>query len=344
MKTKGCCKLFVWLILLSFLFSCSSSNESATQDQSYLGTHYFTSITGSYLKGALPQTTGSASVGTVTISGSVIAGGLCIVNITPSTSLSELYVTADDSNTDGYYKIPLSSSSASNGSYTLYLQMSRELNKNFVIKMAALTTSGQITAWLSKTLHYVKAGTGELQVSLTFDKSKDLDLYLVEPNGHIIYYEDSLAYLYKYRDRIPELAQYINDTRVNGLDLDSNAGCRVDGINNENISIYKEFMQAGSYQVWVNEYQNCDPTCDVQWAVSVLYQGNLVTPDKGPNPATGSFDKSFIDNKLKNEILTNSRAVKVMEFSIADGVIVKSSTQNMKARDNIASSPNKKEK
>ena len=52
-------------------------------------------------------------------------------------------------------------------------------------------------------------GTGDVQVSVSWDVSNDIDLHVVDPNGFEIYWDD---------DTSPEGGT---------LDLDSNAGCAV---------------------------------------------------------------------------------------------------------------------
>ena len=82
-----------------------------------------------------------------------------------------------------------------------------------------------------------------------------------------------------------------DDEQVYGLDKDSNASCYIDGLNNENIFIPAEYLEAGQYTVKVNMYENCDRQIPTSWSVTVRYQGRLIensTPGYG-NPATGAY-------------------------------------------------------
>lgn len=81
-------------------------------------------------------------------------------------------------------------------------------------------------------------GTGALQVSLNWDTPTDVDLHLVEPSGEEIFYGAM--------------------TSLSGgeLDLDSNAGCRLDHVNNENI-FWRDDAPEGEYVVRVDLWDAC---------------------------------------------------------------------------------------
>lgn len=76
-----------------------------------------------------------------------------------------------------------------------------------------------------------------------------------------------------------------------GLDIDSNAGCYIDGVNNENIVIPEELLEVGEYRVEVDMWSNCDPSISTEWMVAARYKGNLLPnllPEKG-NPVSGVY-------------------------------------------------------
>jgi hypothetical protein len=83
----------------------------------------------------------------------------------------------------------------------------------------------------------VTAG-GDVQVSLSWDTPTDVDLHLVEPGGFEIYYGTPFS---------PSGGQ---------LDLDSNPGCLIDGVNNENIT-YSGVAPPGEYIVRVDFWESC---------------------------------------------------------------------------------------
>jgi uncharacterized protein YfaP (DUF2135 family) len=83
--------------------------------------------------------------------------------------------------------------------------------------------------------------SGTVQVSLSFRPAQDGDLHLIEPTGEQIYWDHRTS-------------------QASGvLDLDSNAGCSIDNVNNENIT-YPEGVSPphGEYRVGVNLFRSCD--------------------------------------------------------------------------------------
>lgn len=76
-----------------------------------------------------------------------------------------------------------------------------------------------------------------------------------------------------------------------GLDHDSNAGCRIDGLNNENIFIPTAMLEAGTYTVEVNMYANCNSTISTSWKLWVRFGGQLIRNEleHGSNPAEGVY-------------------------------------------------------
>jgi hypothetical protein len=121
--------------------------------------------------------------------------------------------------------------------------------------------SGDIGSSQTVTLNTYTVSTGEVQVSLSWDTPTDLDLHVVDPLGNEIYY---------------------GNTSADGgmLDLDSNAGCDIDGINNENIT-WASDAPDGTYTVRVDFYEDCNTT-GANYSVTVNVNGVKQT-------YTGSF-------------------------------------------------------
>ncbi|WP_419164545.1 leishmanolysin-related zinc metalloendopeptidase [Candidatus Palauibacter sp.] len=82
-------------------------------------------------------------------------------------------------------------------------------------------------------------GTGDIQISLSWDSDADLDLHVVEPSGEEIYYRNSVS-------------------QTGGtLDLDSNSACRSTQPRNENTTWPVGRAPTGTYVVRVNHWSNC---------------------------------------------------------------------------------------
>lgn len=95
-------------------------------------------------------------------------------------------------------------------------------------------------------------GEGDVQFTLQWENTNDLDLHVISPTGQHLYYE------------IPRS----NDGGQ--LDVDSNAGC-----NNlswhpvENIYWPIDGAPEGEYHVWVEYYQQCQSDFDTSYTVTL---------------------------------------------------------------------------
>jgi hypothetical protein len=93
-----------------------------------------------------------------------------------------------------------------------------------------------------------QAASGDVQVSVSWDTASDVDLHVVEPKAdgnpgganEEIFYSDK------------------EGPQGGTLDLDSNAGCGIDGVNNENVTWDEVEPPAGTYRVYVDYWSACD--------------------------------------------------------------------------------------
>lgn len=109
---------------------------------------------------------------------------------------------------------------------------------------------------------------GALQFALNWNTATDVDLHVVDPSGEVVYYG--------------------NPTSASGgqLDLDSNAGCSIDGIQNENVIWNVQTAPEGDYQIAVNLWSACNLTGDTDWRLTVLSDGEPVETIEGELQAT----------------------------------------------------------
>jgi hypothetical protein len=132
----------------------------------------------------------------------------------------------------------------------------------------------------SQEVEVIQVGTGDIQVSLSWDTLTDVDLSVEDPNGVVIFFGN--------REPI---------TSNGRLDLDSNPDCTIDGINNENITWPTGTAVVGTYIVSVNLYAACSNlganytvTINVTGQPSQTINGSLVPPDVGANAVVATFE------------------------------------------------------
>ena len=240
------------------------------------------SISGAnFQPGTIPAATSGESVGTIEMNTQALAGGGSFVSVLSPNDYSCFYISIAGMN--GYFVVQPDSKNydPNTGRYTYRFNIgfTESLNANItVVICGVLTGTGAVTQHTQTTVTFVESQTGALDIKLVFENEKDIDLHLYTPSNEHIYYANRGMY----ND---------DDEQVYGLDKDSNASCHIDGLNNENIFIPAEYLEAGQYTVKVNMYENCDRQIPTSWSVTVRYQGRLIensTPGYG-NPATGTY-------------------------------------------------------
>ncbi len=169
---------------------------------------------------------------------------------------------------------------ASINTYIIPINFGTQFNTNIIIIIIAIDNNGEATQPTEEEIGYVESKSGDLNINLTFSNAKDIDLHLLTPSGREIYYANRG---YQFYD---EDGNFIE----NGLDHDSNAACAIDNLNNENIFIPSQLIEAGEYTVKVNMYSNCDPSIATYWSIVARYKGEIVRPTYGANPATGVYE------------------------------------------------------
>lgn len=218
--------------------------------------------------GALPTPHGALTV-TVPASGSVINGGSTQITVTASSDIITVYVSVEGA--DGYYTltVPAGSSAAA-----VLLTLAQLLPPELTLVFEAADAAGDVSAPATLPTTVTTVGTGDVQVSVSWDVSNDIDLHVVDPNGFEIYYGD---------DTSPEGGM---------LDLDSNAGCDVDGIDNENVRWPTGSAPHGAYIVRVDNFLQCTVAA-VNYVVTVQKAGQGAQTFTGAFAATDPGDEGF---------------------------------------------------
>ena len=246
------------------LIACNKTQETTVNK-------FFNIQNASLVAKAMPEST-SSTVLDVLMNSNVIAGGSSFVTVNSPVDISKVMVGVRDQ--FGYYEL-VPNSRAQTVNFTILVNQSIDLGEDetFPILVAIVDNSGKISEIWEHEIKLIEVGTGTLQVSLSFNQPKDVDLHLYEPNGEHIYYGNHLS------------------SNGGELDLDSNAGCSIDNINNENITYGEEaYVEPGTYRVYVDMWSNCSPQdAPTTYTVTVFYGGALIAAQTGTNPFSATF-------------------------------------------------------
>ena len=189
--------------------------------------------TGSWNTGRVPAVRGGPQIG-VTANNTVVNGGTADVVVETSGSLRSVII-AEAGSRRGYYEVPTTGSTA-----TVQLALAQEISEaSLNLAFAGRDQANTVGPYTTYEFDVVTVGTGDVQVTLSWNVDSDVDLHVVDPNGEEIYFD--------------------NPASASGgqLDLDSNAGCRIDGIRNENVTWPSGAAPWGIYTVRVNYWNSC---------------------------------------------------------------------------------------
>ena len=190
---------------------------------------------GRWLTDRVPGESGGPSISAAGNT-SAVNGGTADLTVTGG-AFSGIVV-SDDADAAGYYDVPTGTAT---GRATLRLAFAQEIDEDSLdLYLAARDASGRIGPAARHEYDVIEVGTGDVQVTLTWDADSDVDLHVVEPGGDEIYWGNP------------------SSTSGGTLDLDSNAACRLDGVRNENITWPAGAAPRGTYTVRVNYWAACD--------------------------------------------------------------------------------------
>lgn len=315
------------------LTSCKDDNDNVKDgNDSYLEESYISIENAKYHSGNIPAATGGDMLTDVEMSDQVMNGAVNFITVTTSYEVASFFIGIDG--IDGYleYK-PENSRTSSDNIYIIPLMIAQNFSGNADLILSAQLSDGSITIPSNFPLFQLETRPGALEIKLAFSNDKDVDIHLFTPSGmHICYWSSEDGYYFGEDDDV---------CYPFGLDIDSNAGCDIDGINKENIYIPEEYVENGVYRVAVDLYENCDPKIPTSWSVTARYNGNLISPISGKNPASGVFEigaKSSYEENL----------IDVMTFKITGArqskAVLDSSRKNTKKKSELHFTENQRHK
>ncbi|UCF19145.1 MAG: hypothetical protein JSU87_14630 [Gemmatimonadota bacterium] len=194
-----------------------------------------------------------------------ITGGSTQVTVSADADFTRIMLNIAD--VEGYWELTLPTSTA------IGLVLTFAANppaKSFSLLYRVANAAGAVSTPQTVQTELIEVGTGEVQVSVQWDTPTDVDLHVVEPSEEEIYYGDP------------------SSATGGELDLDSNAACSIDGVNNENIT-WSQTAPRGQYIVRVDYWANCGVTANTNYVVTVRVQG------RQPQTFSGSFAQGDAD-------------------------------------------------
>ena len=222
---------------IDWILDQTSRVGSQTEETSEL-VRWLTSVSaddggGKWETGAVPVDNGGPRVN-VTANRVVVNGGTSDVMVEGFSPLRSI-VLAETGAGRGYYEVPAPGGSTA----TLRLTFAQEIPVTSIDLSFAGKYGDAVGPFTSHKFDVVEVGTGDVQVTLSWDGDSDVDLHVVDPSGQEIFYDGRVS------------------ASGGELDLDSNAGCRIDGVRNENVTWPAGAAPRGTYTVRVNYWSSC---------------------------------------------------------------------------------------
>ncbi len=180
-----------------------------------------------------------------------------------------------------YYELTLPVSASSG----VVIGAAQGLSGGTVTMQYAVGNGGVLGTYANQLLRIIHVGTGDIQVSVSWDSTADVDLHVVDPNNQEVYWANRSV------------------TSGGNLDLDANAGCSIDVPlkNNENIVWPAGSGLAGNYTVRLDYWSACTHaqtnylvTVAVKGQTPQIFTGTFIATDAdGGGAGSGRFVTAF---------------------------------------------------
>ena len=228
---------------------------------------------GDFQSGEAPASAGAAALpAIVTLTGpeAVTNGGTAVLHVELAAPVEAPSFVVQLEGDSGFHTV-VGTDPDGDGIYDISVQVSAEASRATLVLRVALTDGmGSIGEYAQIELVLVQSGTGDVKITLSFDRVHDLDLYVIEPNG--------------------EEVSYLNDASATGgkLDLDGGALCQSGGALSENIFWPPGGAPSGEYRVSVHNYEQCMPGA-ITFTVRIAHDDVVDTYSGGfPDGSTGA--------------------------------------------------------
>jgi hypothetical protein len=165
---------------------------------------------------------------------------------------------------DGFYRVPVEEGTYP---YPMDVEILQTVSSDFDLWVGfadAFDEGGHpiVGETLAIPIRITQVLTGDVQININWNTPNDVDLHVIDPTGFEIFYGQP------------------SSPSGGTLDLDSNAACYIDGVNNENIYWPEDGAPAGEYTVRADLWASCDGQ-GVRYRVTVVRGGQDVTTHDG---------------------------------------------------------------
>jgi hypothetical protein len=220
------------------------------------------------LREGTPPVAGAAEAPTVPEAATAVNGGSAQVAVSAATEFTTVIVYVQGA--ADYWELTLPAGASASD---VVLGVAQQATAGTIRVRYGVGTGGVIGSYASQSLRVFRVGNGDVQVSVSWTGASDVDLHVIDPSGEEVYFG--------------------NLTSASGgtLDLDSNAGCSIDNVNNENIVWPVGGAPSGEYTVLVDYWSDCGVaqsdyvvTIQAEGQEPQIFSGSFVGPSSGTTP------------------------------------------------------------
>jgi hypothetical protein len=228
-----------------------------------------TTVTGSFHSGDAPSESGGP-VMQATPGSTPLVGQPFRLDVSAAGPFNKVYVSVDG--VSGYWELDLPSSVSF---ITLVLTLADDPPSSTFTTNTAVAGSGGTSAPASTPITTEDLANADLAITLKWTGASDVDLHVIDPHEEEIYFANR------------------ESSDGGKLDLDSNAACDIDNINQETISWPANKAPEGSYLVRVEYFDDCGQD-SAPFTVTVRKKGG------SPQTFNGTFTGSSSDTQSKD--------------------------------------------
>jgi hypothetical protein len=211
----------------------------------------------------------------------MVTGGSSQQTVTGASAFTQVIVVVPGM--ENYYELTIPSGTT----VPIILRAATTLPNMSLALEYAVGDGSTLGAYSSQNVRIISVGSGDVQVSVSWSDSSDVDLHVIDPNGDEIFYGQK------------------SSPSGGNLDLDSNAACSRNSDNtfksNENVVWPLGGGAHGTYTVKLAYWSACGVTAPTEYVITVavvgsapqFFTGSFTGPGTGGGAGTGNLITTF---------------------------------------------------